>query len=41
MLCRQKFEKFIPRLSDKVDNHAAVPFGEMFGQGIDDLIGQV
>lgn len=39
--CRAKFDKFIPRLADKIDPHSPVPFGEMFGQGIDDLIGQV
>lgn len=35
-----KFDKFTPRLADKIDPHSPVPFGEMFGQGIDDLIGQ-
>lgn len=39
--CRAKFDKFTPRLADKIDPHSPVPFGEMFGQGIDDLIGQV
>jgi len=34
-----KFDKFTPRLEDKVDPHTPVPFGEMFGQGLEDLIG--
>ncbi|KAL3146925.1 hypothetical protein ABBQ38_014896 [Trebouxia sp. C0009 RCD-2024] len=34
-----KFDKFVPRLEDRVDPHTPVPFGEMFGQGVDDLIG--
>ncbi len=38
---RAKFDKFVPRLEDKVDPHTPVPFGEMFGQGVDDLIGGV
>lgn len=40
-MCRAKFDKFTPRLEDKVDPHTPVPFGEMFGQGVDDLIGGV
>lgn len=40
-VCRAKFDKFTPRLEDKVDPHTPVPFGEMFGQGVDDLIGGV
>ena len=40
-VCRAKFDKFTPRLEDKVDPHSPVPFGEMFGQGVDDLIGGV
>ena len=40
-VCRAKFDKFTPRLEDRIDPHVAVPFGEMFGQGVDDMIGGV
>ena len=40
-VCRAKFDKFTPRLEDRVDPHTPVPFAEMFGQGVDDLIGGV
>ena len=40
-MCRAKFDKFTPRLEDRMDPQVSVPFGEMFGQGIDDMIGGV
>ncbi len=40
-MCRAKFDKFTPRLEDRLDPHSPVPFGEMFGQGVDDMIGGV
>lgn len=34
-----KFDKFVPTMEDRIDPHSPVPFGEMFGQGVDDMIG--
>ena len=41
IICRAKFDKFVPTMEDRIDPHSPVPFGEMFGQGVDDMIGGV